>query len=371
MVNTFVNYQMIARDLDRSIERIESQPMVQRETDYYLENIGKVSSIEEFMADDRLFRYAMKAHGLDEMGYAKAYMTKVLEEGTSDPESFANKLTDKRYREFAETYDFAVRGENTTTFNPAQKGAVDNYLMLAEQNGLDTSSQGVIDEVNYYLETIPEITSIDDFLADDRVVSFALAAHGFDGAVGKERLREMLEGGVDDPESPALKQDDERFARFVESFNFARYGEDATTVNEAQEPTVDRYLRQSLEEDAGEQNEGVRLALYFERKAPDIESFMGILADPALAEVMRTALGLPDEIAQADIDQQVAMMERRFDIEDFKDPEKLDEFLKQFTSLWEINNPSSQQSSPAALFGQPAEFGISTDLLLTMAQMKK
>lgn len=257
-MNTLLSYQLISRDIATSIKRVEAQPLVSRETEYYRENIGNIKSIEEFVEDTRIFNYAMKAHGLSDMAYAKAFMVKALEGGVDDPESFANSLTDKRYKEFVKTFNFARDGEATTTFYSPTTG------------------------------------------------------------------------------------------------------------------TIDKYLRQTLEEDAGENNEGVRLALYFERKASSIKNFYEILADPALGKVVRTALGFPESLAQADIDKQVEMFKDRIDIEDFQDPEKVDEFLQRFATLWEINNPSyTQNTSIAALFSQPAEFGISTDMLLTIAQMRK
>ena len=257
MVSTYTSYQLITRDIDRSIDQVEKQPVTKRETEYYLANITKAKSIEDFLGDDRLFKYAMKAFGLKDMDYAKAFMKKVLTEGIEDPDSFANSLTDKRYLEFAKTFDFEGYGSTATVFGRAQQG------------------------------------------------------------------------------------------------------------------TVDKYLRQTLEENAGKQNEGVRLALYFERKAPSLTSFYQVLADPALAQVVRTALGLPDSFASADVDKQVALFESRIDIADFKDPEKLSKFMQRFTSLWEISNPtSSAQTSVSVLFGQPAEFGISTDLMMAMQKMK-
>lgn len=257
MINTLTSYQLITRDLDRSIDQVETQPMVARETEYYRANITKVKSIDDLMADDRLFRYAMKAHGLADMAYAKAFMRKVLEGGIDSRDSFANKLTDRRYKDFAETFNFVRHGENTTIFERTRQG------------------------------------------------------------------------------------------------------------------TIDRYLRQTLEEDAGKQNEGVRLALYFERKAKSIDSAYAILADPALATVVRTMLGLPQAMAQADVDRQAALIEKRLDIEDLKDPKKLGELLTRFATLWEIDNPSTPaQSSMTVLFGQPPEFGISTDVLLTLARLK-
>lgn len=258
MVNTYTNYQVIARDIAKSIARVESQPMVKRETEYYLANIGKVKSIEEFLADDRLYRYAMKAFGLEEMTYAKGLIKKALTEGIDEADSFANKLTDKRYREF------------------------------------------------------------------------------------------------------------------VETFNFARFDELATTFTRAQQGTVDKYLRQTLEENAGQQDEGVRLALYFQRKASSVTSYYNILADKALTQVVRTALGLPDSFASSPIDRQVETFKKRLKIEDLSDPTRVEKFLKRFTALWDANKAVMQaQTSVSVLFGQPAEAGISTDLLFQIQQLKR
>ena len=126
-------------------------------------------------------------------------------------------------------------------------------------------------------------------MADKRLLSFALSSYGLDPATEKpDVVRKMLEGGIDDPTSPANKLTDKRYAAFVSAFNFAERGEKATTFSNAQQPVVDKYMRQTLEENAGKDNEGVRLALYFERKAPTLTSFYQVLADPALAKVVRT-----------------------------------------------------------------------------------
>ncbi|MDG9072639.1 DUF1217 domain-containing protein, partial [Streptococcus pneumoniae] len=68
--------------------------------------------------------------------------------------------------------------------------------------------------------------------------------------------------------------------------------------------TTNLYLRQTIESTQGEENAGVRLALYFERKVADITSAYDILSDNALSEVFRTVFSLPDEVAAMDVDQQ-------------------------------------------------------------------
>jgi hypothetical protein len=138
----------------------------------------------------------------------------------------------------------------------------------------------------------------------------------------------------------------------------------------AQQGTVDKYHRLTLEEEAGVDNTGVRLALYFERNAPDITSVYGILADTALGEVVRTALGLPAELAASDIDKQADLIKSRLDIEDFKDPEKLGKFLDRFTALWELDNPSFGSVDSSLLLSSSAGFGITPDLMLSINNLK-
>ncbi|TPN12142.1 DUF1217 domain-containing protein [Mesorhizobium sp. B2-1-3] len=602
MLSTYTSYQLITRDIDKSIDRIEKQPTVDRDTKYYLDNITKVKSIDDFVNNDRLFKYAMKAYGLEDMAYAKAFMVKALKEGVSDPDSFANKLTDKRYAQFVSAFNFAANGANTTVYNKAQQLVTGNYALQVQIGasqagfsyyqsetayyvtniskvksiddlmgdsrlltyamaafGLDAetepaatvramleggvsdtnspankltdksyanfvsafdfaqygdqtttrdnvqqavpkgymagagltlikpSAQYVKGEADYYAANISKVKSIDDLMADKRLLTFAMASYGLDASTETPRqIRAMLEGGVSDPNSPANKLTDKRYANFVTAFDFAQYGdqttsrdavlkdtpkiyttesalglikpnadyiksetayylanitnvksiddlmansrlynyalsayaldpateskdlirsvlaggvrdpdsvankmtnkayaglassfnfeqyaEAATTTNPAQQPTVDKYMRQTLEEDAGQTNEGVRLALYFQRKAPDITSWYNVLADTALASVVRTVLGLPDSFATADVDKQAQLFEQKLDISDFSDPEKLGKFLTRFTSMYEINHPtSSAVSSISVLFAKPVTAGISTDLMMAMQKLK-
>jgi len=373
VVSTYTNYQLITRDIERSLTRVQKQPLVERETKYYLENITKVKSIEEFVGDTRLFNYAMKAHGLSDMAYAKAFMIKALKEGVSDPASFANKLTDKRYAEFVKAYDFASLGEETTTYSLAQQGTADRYQLEATMAGVSPLDPVLLQQTESYLQGIKEVTSIDEFLADEELYSYAMKAWGLIDKMGDQAfIRKVLEGGVADPNSFANKQSDKKYAAFAAAFDFAAHGAAATTYNPTQQGAVDKYIRQTLEEEAGAQDEGVRLALYFERKASTITNAYHILGDVALAKVVRTALGIPEASAQADVDIQARMLTERVDFADFKDPEALSRFLARFSAMWEMNNGGGAASSlTSILFSRPVEFGISTDTLLTLQQLRK
>ncbi len=373
MTSTYVAYQAINRDIALSTQQAAADPSVKRESDYFLANIGSVKTVDDFVNNTRLFNYAMKAYGLSDMSYAKAFMTKVLTEGVSDSNSFANQLTDPRYKAFATAFNFEADGQGATTYAAAQKGVTDRYTLAAVQAGVSADNPILQQQTDDYTKDIVNVKSIDDFLADDKTYTYAMKAFGLDAKLGdKNFMREILEGGVSDPDSLANKQTNKNYAAFASAFDFANHGEDATTYSEPEQGTVDKYVRQTMEDNAGAQDQGVELALYFQRKASSITSYYDILADKALSQVVRTALQLPDSMAALDIDKQVSIIQKKLDITDFQDPAKLGDFLKRFTSLYDVANPgAAQQQSPlSVLFSQPTTQGISTDLLLSIQQLK-
>ena len=95
MTSTYLTYQQLTQDLVRSLAQTATRPEVEREREYYEANIGKVTSVDDFLEDRRLFAYAMKAYGLEDMTYAKAFMRKVLESDLNDSKSFARQLVDR------------------------------------------------------------------------------------------------------------------------------------------------------------------------------------------------------------------------------------------------------------------------------------
>lgn len=373
MVSTYLSYQLINRDVGKAIERVESQPMVKRDTEYFMENIGKVKSADEFVKNTRLFNYAMKAFSLEDMAYAKAFMLKALKEGVSDPDAFANKLTDKRYAEFVRAFNFEAHGENATTHVAARDNTALNFTNRVTIGGTVQESAAAKADTAYYKANIGKVKSAEDLLADTRLGGYVLYAFQLENeGLTRDDLIKVLNSDLTDPESPARKHENENVGKMAIAFNFDKHGEKATTFIAARDTTVPQYSRQTLEANAGEQNEGVRLALYFQRKAPDIKNFYNVLSDKALSQVVRTALGLPESMAQADIDQQVKTFAKKMNIEDLQDPKKLEKFVNRFTTMWEISNPSTSVTSLATtLFSPPQQFGISADTMLAIATLKR
>src|SRR5690606_32364362 len=153
--------------------------------------------------------------------------------------------------------------------------------------------------------------TVDQLLADKRVVAFLKKAYGLEGETSplfNQMLKSALTSDSSNSRSFINRPENARFREIAAAFNFDTNGNaKRVQLGQVQDPnaledTQDRYVRQTMEQRAGDQNQGVRLALYFERKASSIQSAYSILADKALLEVVMTTLGLPDAAAQAEVD---------------------------------------------------------------------
>src|SRR5689334_933434 len=120
MISTYLSYRSYAADLTKSLNQVAATKDVSREADYYKANIGSVTSVDAFLKNTRLYTYAMKAYGLDDMIYAKAYMRKVLESDLSDKDSFVRRLSDPRFLAFAQAFNFNTKGDVVAATPSAQ-----------------------------------------------------------------------------------------------------------------------------------------------------------------------------------------------------------------------------------------------------------
>ncbi len=108
-------------------ETFDNAPEIQRDTDYFAENIGSVTSAEELVSDYRLLKVALGAFGLDEDIGNKFFIQKILEDGTFDPDALANKMSDKRYLEMSKAFGFGDFSTPNTQLSDFPDKILDAY----------------------------------------------------------------------------------------------------------------------------------------------------------------------------------------------------------------------------------------------------
>ncbi|MHB8886412.1 MAG: DUF1217 domain-containing protein [Methylovirgula sp.] len=326
---------------------------------YFQANIGNVKSVDDLIADPVLYNVALTAFGLNPSTESKATIRAVLLSDASGGNHTANTMTDQRYGDLAAAFNFTSSGSVASA--PVTQTATDVTATINAYAKLQPAlAKAATDAAAvYYQANINQATTVDKFLADPKLTSFALQAYGLDNPPpSNDVLRKVLESDLSDPKSYANSLGDSRYVNFALAFNF---GSDGNVVRQPTGQPMSRegalgiaaaFDRQTLEDRAGQSNPGVQLALYFQRNAPSITNAYDILADKSLLKVVQTALNIPASSSMQNIDIQAQTITQQLNLSDFQDPKKLNAFISRFAVLYDMQNPSSNSTDPIlALFG--------------------
>ncbi len=105
-VTGYSGWRFLTRTADaQQVAFANSQP-VQRATDYFRANIANVRTASDLVNDRQLLSVALGAFGLDDDINNRAFIQKVLEDGTQAQDALANRLADNRYADFSRAFGF-------------------------------------------------------------------------------------------------------------------------------------------------------------------------------------------------------------------------------------------------------------------------
>ncbi|MDE1993310.1 MAG: DUF1217 domain-containing protein [Rhizobiaceae bacterium] len=378
----------------------EQTALVTDATKNYQTRMASVKNINDFFAtnasdDDstndnlpELYQVALRAFGISPDEMSKSQMKKVLESDPYDPKSYVSSLKDPRFTALAKAFNFDSKGNiKAQPVQALSQSQINSYISEYSSQtsaGLTGNAQTqAIDAAKtagtYFATNILNVNSVSDLLKDSKLTDFVLTANGIDPkTVTTATLKKAFAADPSDPKSFLNTTDGEQFKSIVEAFNFGTDGNlTDTKLGTAQnagalDATDNLFLHQTLEDQQGETNPGVRLALYFQRKAPDINSIYDIMGDSALYEVITTTYSLPSSISSMNVDDQAKMLSNFVNVKDLQDPDKVNKLLQRFSAMYDIQNNTTQSTSPALqiLSGSSSgSIGVSADTLLSIAQL--
>lgn len=107
-------WQFLSGTLDRQRQAHAQSADVQRDVDYFRQNIGQVQSVDDLMDDRRLLRVALGAFGLEQDLGNRFFIRKVLTDGTQDEQALSNRIANKAYRKLSQTFGFGDRAVPNT-----------------------------------------------------------------------------------------------------------------------------------------------------------------------------------------------------------------------------------------------------------------
>ncbi len=216
MTTTFLTYQRISRDYTQTAERLAERTETARQIDEWRSTITSVKSVDALVDNPRLYRFAMTAFGLESQIFAKGLIRKVLNEGTEDPLAMANKLTDKRFKAFAEAFSFKD-GEAPSTSDPvAMERIVNRFVVHKLETSVGEDTPGARLAL-YFEREAPKLTSWFQVLADralSEVVRTVLRLPQEVAGLNIDRYADILEERLDLEDF----QDPEKLDKFIKRF---------------------------------------------------------------------------------------------------------------------------------------------------------
>ena len=213
-------------------------------------------------------------------------------------------------------------------------------------------------EIEYFRENIANATTAEALVEDRRLLSVALGAFDLSDEINKRAfVQKILEDGTEVTSSFANRLNDPRWRAMAETFSYGNLLDPDVSSEAFREDIIARYKTLEFERAVGDVDGDMRVALNFRREIADIAAdapesettaWFRIMGSPPLRELVATALNIPAEVSQVDIDQQRELFADRAQSvfgssspEIFSDPDMVNDIIRRFFLNRQIENGPS------------------------------
>ena len=225
------------------------------------------------------------------------------------------------------------------------------YELKESQTRVFEAQPTVVRDLVTFSEDITSIKSVEDLMNNRIVLNMVLSAFQLESEIDKPAMvKKILTESPTNDESLVNRLVEPRWTKLAEALYPLNSDPDFFQKQDNVDAILTGYKTNEYEKFQGENADGVREAMYFKRLAGGIETVTQIIADKAIMKVMRVGLGLPESFQGLSFDQQLERLERMIDIEDFQDPEKIDEMIDRFLIFTQVNNNDPTANPLLSLF---------------------
>jgi hypothetical protein len=247
-------------------------------------------------------------------------------------------------------------------------------------------SPGLLRDIEYFRENIAKAKTAEDLVKDRRLLTVALGAFGLGDEINKRAfIQRILEGGTDNSDSFANRLNEPRYKAMAKAFGYGNVAGAKVELNSFQDDIVARFKSLEFERAVGEVDGDMRIAMNFKREILAIASgesvdragWLQAMGQLPVRTLLTTAFGLPDSVAQLDIDRQKEMFETKAEqlygdssAKVFLDPENVEDIIRRFFLFKQMKSgPNATTPGMGALtMLQSSALGAGAALNLLMSQ---
>ena len=238
----YAGWNLLQRTDEAQRANFERSPEIQRDIAYFKENIAAADTPEKLVADRRLLKVALGAFGLDEKLPHRAYMRKVLAEGSENPEAFANKISDPSFAQMAKAFGYGNLAGTNVRLSDFAASITDAYQTRQYERAVGEVDDTMRLALNFKREMASYTSG-----SSTSVQWFKL--------MGNKPLREILETGLGLPSEIGNIKDVDRQQNLFRNAASKLFGSDDPAVM-AQPENIETILRNYFARDAASRGPG-------------------------------------------------------------------------------------------------------------------
>ncbi|MEM8771398.1 MAG: DUF1217 domain-containing protein [Pseudomonadota bacterium] len=190
----------------KQLEIHERQAEIQRNVEYFRSEIGTADTAEALVNDRRLLTVALGAFGLSDEIDKRAFIERVLSDGTQDPEAFALRLPDTRFRQLSEAFGYGDIGGAQIGSSAFRERVISQYIERSFEVQVGEADTDIRLALNFRRDAL-QIANGEN--ADDI---------GFLQILGQRPLRTVLENALGLPQSTGTLDLDRQLEVFQDRF---------------------------------------------------------------------------------------------------------------------------------------------------------
>ena len=228
-----VGYRLLQRTFDTQFEAFNRSPLLEREIDRFREAVQDVETVDDFVRNRDVLTVALGAFGLGDDINNRFFIKKVLEDGTFDPQSLANRLGDRRYKDLSAFFGFGPGELPTVGLNYKMDEIVERYREMSFESAIGQQDNSY--RIALYAQR--ELAELAESNESERTKWFTI--------MGDPPLRNMIETALNLPSSfsqldidSQLSQFQRRMRRLTGSSDVAQF----TADSKALQRVTDIYL---------------------------------------------------------------------------------------------------------------------------------
>lgn len=158
-------YQMLQQNGDKQYQEFTKSAKVQQEVEYFQEQINKIETPEDFMKDQRLVKFALSAFTMDDEAQYMGRLNKIMLEDPADEDSLVNKMSDRRFTEIAEFFQFDSRGLDRIKLKGNQLELIEKYYVNEWEKSLGEVNPA-LREAAYFARNVNDVNNVYNLLSD-------------------------------------------------------------------------------------------------------------------------------------------------------------------------------------------------------------